>query len=173
MNEYEFTLKFSLNKKDITEDQIIDILYNNGCDDALVGLGKKDRLAFNFIRESESAEKAIFSAILDIKKALPDAKLVEASPDFVGLTDVADILGFSRQYMRKIMEKYIEEFPLPVHEGNLSIWHLFNILDWVKKRDIYEVKNYLLDISKTNMIINLNKYNLNLSIPKKVSLLLK
>lgn len=174
MMEYEFTLKFSLGNKNINPEDYIEKLENQGCTDALIGVGKNGRIALNFIREAESAYDALFSAISDVKKAIPDAKLIEATPDFVGLTDIADILGFTRQNMRKIMENNIDEFPLPIHEGSSSIWNLFNILDWIKKKNLYEVKNSLLDISKTNMIININKRNadFDFSLPKKASLLL-
>jgi hypothetical protein len=37
------------------------------------------------------------------RKRDPGAELVEASPDFVGLTDVADLVGCSRQNIRKLM----------------------------------------------------------------------
>lgn len=175
MIDYEFTLKFNLGNKNINPEEYIEKLENENCTDALIGIGKNGKIALNFIRESDSAYNALFSAISDVKKAIPDAKLIEATPDFVGLTDIADILGFTRQNMRKIMERYIDDFPTPVHEGSLSIWHLFNILNWIKSKKIYEIKNSLLDISKTNMIININKnsYDFNFSIPKKDYLLLK
>lgn len=54
--------------------------------------------------------------------------MIEAGPDYVGLTEIAELLGISRQAMRKIMATNIEAFPLPVHEGNPSIWHLKNKL---------------------------------------------
>jgi hypothetical protein len=62
-----------------------------------VGIGQHGRIALNFIRQSESALDAVSSAIFDIKKAIPSVKLIEATPDLVGLTDVDDILGLSRK----------------------------------------------------------------------------
>jgi hypothetical protein len=47
--------------------------------------------------------QALLSALSDVQRVMPDAKLVEASPDLVGLTDIANLLGFSRQYMRKLL----------------------------------------------------------------------
>jgi hypothetical protein len=46
---------------------------------------------------------AIFSVVQKVRTAIPVAELVEASPDFVGLTDVADLVGCSRQNIRKLM----------------------------------------------------------------------
>ena len=85
MNEYEFTLKFSLNDNNVNEDLLVEKLYNSRCSDALIGLGKKGRIALDFIREANSASEAIFSAIKDGKKALPNVNLIETMPDFVHL----------------------------------------------------------------------------------------
>jgi len=51
----------------------------------------------------------------------PSARLIEVTPGLVGLTDVATIVGVSRQNMRKLMLAYPGRFPAPVHEGSASI----------------------------------------------------
>jgi len=58
----------------------------------------------------------MLSAVPDVQRAIPGARLIEAGPDYVGLTEIAKLLGISRQAMRKVMAKNIETFPLPVHE---------------------------------------------------------
>ena len=58
---------------------------NEGCDDALVGIGKPGRIALDFTREADSAEEAVISALSAVKRAIPDAEFVEATPDFVGV----------------------------------------------------------------------------------------
>jgi len=95
----------------------------------------------------------------DVKKSIPKATLIEATPDFYGLTDVADILGFTRQNMRKIMVKSGPEFPMPVHEGKSALWHLATILHWLMGREsyAYEIQETLIDVAKINMRINLEK----------------
>jgi hypothetical protein len=115
MNEYDFILKFDLPEKDEDPEQFIDALYEAGYDDASVGIGQKGRIALNFIRQSNFALDAISSAIVDVKKAIPGAKLIEASPDIVGLTDIFDILGCSHQNMRKIAVNK-SAFPAPIHD---------------------------------------------------------
>ncbi len=55
-----------------------------------VGVGQPIRIALEFTRESETAEAALVSAVADVKRAIPTAKLIEVSPDFVGLSDTAD-----------------------------------------------------------------------------------
>lgn len=81
MKDYDFILKFDLPDHEADPEKFVNALYEAGCDDALVGIGQKGRIALNFIRQSESAFDAISSAISDVKKAIPDAKLIEATPD--------------------------------------------------------------------------------------------
>lgn len=163
MKLHEFTLKFSLNNEADNPEQYIEQLAEAGCDDAIIGVGQNGRIALNFSRESTSAYDAIVSAVADVKKVIPKASLVEATPDFVGLTDVADLLGFSRQYMRKLMLKSGTSFPSPVHEGKPSIWHLSNILIWLKENNKYKVEDTLIDVAnvnkKFNVIKELNQVN--------------
>jgi len=121
----------------------------------LVGIGQAGRLALEFIRESSSALEAMASALADVKKALPTAQLIEAVPDFVGLTDVAELLGVSRQYMRKIMLGNDASFPAPLHEGNTAIWHLHELLGWICENKQYQVDAALLEVAGTAMQLNM------------------
>ncbi|HCA12039.1 MAG TPA: DNA-binding protein, partial [Marinobacter adhaerens] len=89
--EYDFTLKYSV-PQDFAHDQLESSLSQAGCDDAIIGLGQKGRLALNFTREAESAEQAMLSALQDGQRAVPEARLVEAGPDFVGISDMASLL---------------------------------------------------------------------------------
>ena len=162
--EYEFTLKFKLPLDVGNVDQIIDRLAEAGCDDALVGVGVQGKVALDFIRESESAAAAIISAIRDVKSAIPDAQLVEVGPDFVGVTDVADIIGVSRQNIRKLMVNNAATFPLAVHEGNSAIWHLALVLQWFKGKGLYEnTVSSLFEISRMAMEVNIVKETKRLS----------
>ena len=154
MKDYDFILKFELPDHDTDPEQFVDALYESGCDDASVGIGQQGRIALNLIRQSESALDAILSAISDVKKAIPGVKLIEATPDLVGLTDIADILGFSRQNMRKIAVKNKSAFPAPVHDGTVSLWHLFKVLKWFKASKAYNIEDSLIEVSRTNMQVN-------------------
>jgi hypothetical protein len=101
--EYVFTLKYVLVDSDDNLDEIVERLGEAGCDDALVGIGQPGRLALEFTREAENAAAAVRSALAGVRMAVPSARLIEAAPDLVGLTDVAGIVGVSRQNMRKLM----------------------------------------------------------------------
>lgn len=99
--EYTFTLKYQLADDERDADALVERLGEAGCDDALVGIGQPGRLALEFTREAGSADEAVRSALADVRRAVPSASLIEVAPDLVGLTDVADIVGVSRQNMRK------------------------------------------------------------------------
>lgn len=155
MHEYEFTLKFRLPDVDADPEQCVEALAAAGCDDALVGIGQRGRIALDFARGARTAFDAIASAVRDVRKAIPGAALVEASPDFVGLTDVADIAGFTRQNMRKLMMTHAATFPVPVHEGTSSLWHLAPVLLWLELHQRRDVDSVLLEVARINMMLNI------------------
>jgi len=78
--DYDFVLTFAL-ENDADPEQYLGTLYEAGCDDASVGIGKIGSIALDFPRESDSAEAAVKSAIADVKKAIPHAKLIKVVPD--------------------------------------------------------------------------------------------
>lgn len=157
MKEYDFTLKYRLGKPNEDAETYLKGLAESGCEDAIVGIGQNGRIALNFIREAETALDAITSALSDVQKAIPEAKLVEATPDFVGITDIADLFGFSRQYMRKLIHTKGATFPEPVHEGKPSLWHLTDILAWFQDHESRNIPTEVLEVSKINMQLNVYK----------------
>ncbi|MEQ1557715.1 MAG: DNA-binding protein [Methyloglobulus sp.] len=157
MAEYDFTLKFDIASLECEPDTLLNQLYEAGCGDALIGIGQPGRIALNFTRDAKSASGAVTSALSDVNKAIPQAKLIEATPDFVGLTDIADILGCSRQNIRNLYIKYRSSFPSPIHEGSTTIWHLAKVLPWFKEKESYKVEDRLLELSVANMKINLER----------------
>lgn len=157
MDHYDFTLKFELGQRDADPESLLECLMNEGCDDAIVGIGKPGRIALNFTREAESAEAAVLTALSDVKRAIPDANFIEATPDFVGATDIANLLGFTRQNMAKILQASGPDFPSPVHGGNRPIWHLETVLTWFMTHDNRKVDQALIEISRVNMRCNFAK----------------
>ncbi|AZL72533.1 DNA-binding protein [Pseudomonas sichuanensis] len=153
--EYEFTLKYQL-VDDEEMDALLERLAEAGCDDALVGIGQPGRLSLEFVRESSSAEEAIESALRDVRSAVPGARLIEATPDLVGLTDVAQIVGVSRQNMRKLMLAHMHSFPAPMHEGSTSLWHLADVLAWLQARGSYDIGQQMLDLARVAMTVNVS-----------------
>ena len=155
--EYTFTLKYQLGDDDRNPDTVVERLGEAGCDDALVGVGQTGRLALEFTREAPDAEAAMRSALADVRRAVPSARLVEVAPDLVGLTDVAEIVGVSRQNMRKLMLAHPGSFPAPVHEGSASIWHLADVLAWLQAKGSYSLATDVLEVARVALQVNVAK----------------
>jgi predicted DNA-binding transcriptional regulator AlpA len=155
--EYNFTLKYQISHGDDGGDGIAERLGGGGCDDALLGLGQPGRVALNFSRKGSSAENALLSALADVRNALPEAVLIEAAPDFVGLSDVANSVGVSRQNLRKLMLQHHPSFPAPVHEGKAVTWHLADMLTWLRDKMAYQVNEPELQVAYLTKQLNLAK----------------
>ncbi len=154
MREYEFELLFKINTNEAMND-LIEKLYEAGCDDALIGSGRKGMIGLSFTREATNAVEAFESAIKDVKKAIPSASLVEAKPDFAGVSDIADTIGCSRQNVLKLFAS--NEAPIPVYSGNASLWHLSEALQWLNegnKAKRYNIPEWKIDVATTAKEIN-------------------
>ena len=155
MSTYEFTLHLRFTDDATGLDERLERLYREGCDDALPGIGRPGWIALAFDRDSDTAWQAITSAIADARRAMPDARLTEVEPDLVGLTDLAEIMGFTRQNMRKLIFGQSSQAPSAVHIGSPSLWHLAPVLEWLREARGYEVEARLIETAVAAMQLNL------------------
>lgn len=151
MKEYDLTLIFKVDQLNINSQDYRDRLYEAGCDDAILGIGKSGYLSLNFIRESNSAFKAIKTACEDVRSVLVEAELIHVSPDLFGVKELGNILGCSRQNVQKFVNK--SDFPLSVYQGERGIWHLATVLKWFIANDRY-VDLELLEVAELALSIN-------------------
>lgn len=154
MKEYNFSLTFELKDATVDPKIYLDLLYESGCDDAVIGIGKKGNIGLDFMRESNSGYDAIYSAINNVKAVIPDANLVMVSPDIVGVKDLADIFDCTRQNIQKIVSK--PSFPNSIYKNNQAIWYLTTVLDWLIKNSNFKVNQELVEIAKLSRHININ-----------------
>ena len=155
--DYEFTLKFKLPESESDADAVIEKLGAAGCTDALVGVGTPGRVALDFTRAGKSAKEAVRTALRDVRKAIPGAELVEAGPDFVGVTDVAEYAGVTRQNIRKLIVVHSNDFPPAIHDGSASVWHLAAVLKWFKDRGTRPVEPTLMEVAEVAMHLNITR----------------
>lgn len=88
MSSYNFTITFNLpNTAD--PNHHVDVLQLNGCDDALIGIGRLGKIALSFTREASSAVEAVYSAIADVQRAIPEATLIKVTPDLINIDEIA------------------------------------------------------------------------------------
>ena len=155
MTEYEFTLRFRLPVPGQDPRELEGALFEAGCDDATLGVGQPGRLALAFVREARSAREALATAIRAVRKVASGAALLEATPDLVGLSDVASLVGCSRQNMRKLMLKHAATFPAPIHDGSTALWHLASLLDWLRDQQGQSVDSALIELARETRGLNL------------------
>jgi len=108
-------------------------------------------IGLDFTRAATSAEEAMRSAVENVRSAIPGAILVQAGPDLVGLTEMAEIFGFSRQNMRKYatgQSSASAAFPVPVVLGEPSLWHLAEIVAWLRMNTTVEPPDHARSIAR-------------------------
>lgn len=156
IQEYDFTLIFALAGPQDDPELALETLIKADCDcsDALCGLGRPGRLLLDVTREGSSAAGVVLPLVTQVRAALPGSRLIMADPDLVGLTHVADLLGCSRQNIRKTALSD-PSFPLPVHAGSLELFHLADILLWIAQSKMRPVSSTALEIAQLNQQLNL------------------
>ena len=127
---------FTLTLSGVTSDTkgLEDALYNAGCDDALLCFyGTAVYLEFD--REAETLNQAVLSAIRDIESAGISARVESVDSTLVGLSDIAELTGLTRQAIALLKEgaRGSRQFPGPVQrvKGNSPLWHWRTVVDWL------------------------------------------
>ena len=67
---------------------------------------------------------------------------------------MAEIVGCSRQNLRKLLLSCDSRGPSPFHEGKWTVWHLAPLLQWLSVEKRYSVSPRLLEISETTIKVN-------------------
>ena len=155
--EYEFSLRFKLPADAPPPEELVERLGAAGCHDAVVGTGHPGRVALQFSRDARTAEHAMMTALRNVKTAIPGADLIEAGPDIVGLTDIADLLGMSRQNIRKLWLNHAASFPAPMHDGTVALWRLAPVLRWLEAQGQRRIARPLVEVADVAMRVNLAK----------------
>jgi hypothetical protein len=141
---YQFTLHFRLPNPEADPAEYLDALFEAGCDDAVPGIGRKGQLALEFEREAASPDAAFTSALRDVKKAIPGIEFVSAEPDLVNLADLADIVGMTRQGLRKYVALEVKSvtspFPAAVVPGVDARYRLAEVAQWLDGWKIVHIK---------------------------------
>lgn len=71
---FGFTLAFALPHPDDDPAAFIDALHLGGCDDALIGVGKRGEIALAFLREGDTFEEVVLNARNVVEKAIPGVR---------------------------------------------------------------------------------------------------
>lgn len=74
--EFNFTIKLDLTDENTKPEHYVGLLYDAGCKDASIGVSENDFISLVFSRTEVTLGRAIDSAIRDVKKVIPNAKLI-------------------------------------------------------------------------------------------------
>jgi len=151
MNNYTFQLIFSLHTNE-DADQYMDALFEAGCDDAVIGIGKKGYLAADFTRESASAFDAIKTAIEGVTQAIPHTKLVKAGPYIANLSEMAHIFDCTKQNLSKYARGESasnEPFPCSIVSGKVDYWYILDVALWLHKQNKLNIQETDIEVLKS------------------------
>ncbi len=136
--EHEFALVVSGASKLKTE--IVDALYEAGCDDATVSI-RSGRMYLTFVRQAPSFKDAIFSAIRNIKAANVGLDVIRVDEcDLVTQSDIARRINRTRQLVNQYIsgERGPGDFPPPsceLHEKHL-LWAWCEVAFWLHENNL-------------------------------------
>ena len=155
MNEYDFDLHFRLAEPNEDPEIHLGRLLEEECDDAGVGIGRRGHIGLTFMRDALAASDAVFSAIAAVRRAIPGATLVDIAPDLVSLTDMGGLLGCSRQNVRQLVFDSEPDPPIPAYSGHTNLWHLADLLCWLRDKKRYPVADDLIELAEVTRQVNL------------------
>ena len=157
MNNYQFQLVFLLHPNEDAE-QYLDALFEAGCDDALMSIGKAGYLAADFTRESITAYEAIKTAIKAVTDAISHAKLIKAGPYIANLSEMANLFGCTKQNLSKYARSESpkkESFPCPIISGKVDYWYVLDIASWFYKQDKMNIQKQDIEVLKAIHDLNI------------------
>jgi hypothetical protein len=134
--EYEFTLILS-GVSELTR-EVLDALYESGCDDALIGM--RDGTAYaEFCREADSFQQAVLSAIRDVEAAGLGIRVEHVEPDeLVTMSEIARRLRITREGVRKRVAGLRGPGGFPPPAGSLTqrspLWHWTDVVRWHQEK---------------------------------------
>ena len=138
MNTYDFTL--IVEGTDFLDDDIVNAVYEAGCDDATVGVSVGVPCA-DFAREAPSLEEAALSAIADIESVDGIEVIRIADAGLVSIADIAERTGRTRESVRLLVEgkRGPGGFPAPVTDPRRRrhrLWYWPEVARWLESTGI-------------------------------------
>jgi hypothetical protein len=156
MNTYQFELVFRIGEGKNPMDYQ-DALFEAGCDDATMGVGRIGYLGAMFDREANNAIDAIESAINDIRKAIPESLVEKVEPFMMNTIDIGIRYGLSKASVSKYVlgkdnkRGNKEPFPEQIH----SAWYAVDVSKWFKKNTTVKIDNSEIEMVGVVHLLNL------------------
>lgn len=133
MSVFSFTL--IVDGPDLQDAEVVDALYEAGCDDALVGASEGVQF-LDFDREAQSAGEAVRSAVADVESVggLSVTRIADAG--LVSMADIAARTGRTRESVRLLVsgQRGPGGFPPPATDprGRYRLWRTKDVEGWMR-----------------------------------------
>ncbi|WP_420623532.1 helix-turn-helix transcriptional regulator [Candidatus Poriferisodalis sp.] len=134
MTTHTFTL--IVDGPDLQSDELIDDVYEAGCDDALIG--RADGIQFaDFDREADTFQYAVLTAVAELEciAGITVTRLADAG--LVSMADIAARTGRTRESVRLLItgERGPGGFPPPVTDprGRYRLWRSDEVETWLRE----------------------------------------
>ena len=126
---------------DVEDDATIDAFYAVGLHDGVVE-GRDGAAVVTFIRTAADPESALATAIGDVERAIPGARVVRIDDQLVGLGDLADLTGRTAESLRLLATdaRGPGGFPTPagiVGKG-VRVWRWADVRPWLVAHGIVD-----------------------------------
>lgn len=147
MNQHS-SYQFTLVLKDVDENtpNLVDCLYEAGCDDALINY-RNGAVYLEFDREADSLEDAVISAIKNVKSSSIEMDVASVAPEnLVTESEIAKRLGITRQTISLwIKGERRGGFPPPVMRlsEKSPLWQWNDVAVWLFKNNIISDRQIL------------------------------
>lgn len=134
MPETEFTFALVVAGLDVDDDAAMDAFFAGGLDDATVE--DRDGTAIvTLFRRAASADAALRSALADVPRAVPGARVLRVDDQLVGLADIADLIGRTAEGVRLIATAARGPGGFPVPAGvvgrGVRLWRWPDVRPWL------------------------------------------
>ena len=130
-----FTFTLVVEGPDLQSDEVIDALFQAGCDDSLVGRSGGIQY-IDFDREAASLEEAALSAVTDIESVDGLVVVRLADSGLVSMADIAARTGRTRESVRLLAtgERGPGGFPVPVTDprSRYRLWRATEVEHWMR-----------------------------------------
>lgn len=160
MNKSNHTYQFTLILDNVDEftEELEDMLYEAGCDDALINF-RNGTVYLDFDRKARSLKEAVISAIKQVESSQLNIVVGAVAPDnFVTESEVAERLSIKRQAVSlwiKGQRRASTPFPSPkLKLSNKSpLWKWNEVAEWlytnqiIKEKKIVDVAIFIEDIN--------------------------
>jgi hypothetical protein len=95
---------------------------------------------------SEDPALLLLRAVDAVRTAIPQAVVLEANPDLLPLTTIAEYVGLPHRSLERLRDEYPESFPREAIPAG-GLWHFAHILRWVRAVGAIHVDTSVLDVA--------------------------